>query len=379
MTGNTSAVRRLDDWLEDQQELPRSGLSAIANHKYKSGVYTPLDLVFYKIWWTPVASRLPSWLAPNLITFIGFLSTFSNIPLMMYYNPTLESTVPSWVFAYAGFSVFFYITMDAIDGMQARATKSSSPLGQLFDHGCDCAITTVYALMMINALGLGPEWRSTALVASVQFAFFLSQWEEKYTGICRTCVMGLFGVTETQVMLMSTMFLSAYDPSLASMIIFNKWTFSNCYVAFYVGFMLLISASCIIGILLKFPRAVVELLSVASLNIAVLSWSTCFDMQPDEYMVALLALAFNNSFATTRVIVASMSHTRFPLFHPQAVPYFILISVRLVVGYSPVWKLLLVFYLGGLLDHIAKALYKTVNEISSYLGIYVFDITAKRK
>ncbi len=27
--------------------------------------------------------------------------------------------------------------MDAIDGKQARRTGSSSPLGELFDHGCD--------------------------------------------------------------------------------------------------------------------------------------------------------------------------------------------------------------------------------------------------
>ncbi len=27
--------------------------------------------------------------------------------------------------------------MDAIDGKQARRTSSSSPLGELFDHGCD--------------------------------------------------------------------------------------------------------------------------------------------------------------------------------------------------------------------------------------------------
>lgn len=28
-------------------------------------------------------------------------------------------------------------TLDAIDGKQARRTNTSSPLGQLFDHGCD--------------------------------------------------------------------------------------------------------------------------------------------------------------------------------------------------------------------------------------------------
>jgi ethanolaminephosphotransferase len=377
MTDVESARRRLNNFLESEQEVSRAGLNAIAQHKYKSGVYTPLDLLFYKIWWTPVASRLPAWLAPNLITFIGFLVTFSNIPLMVYFNPTLETGLPSWVFAYAGLSVFFYVTMDAIDGMQARATKSSSPLGQLFDHGCDCTITTVYSLMMINALNLGPDWRSAALVASVQFAFFLSQWEEKYTGICRTCVMGIFGVTETQLMLMTTMFVSAMYPNMWTWTVYNNWTVSDCYVLFYLGFMVLVSCSCILGIVFKHPRAIVELGSVAGLNLFVLMLS--FNgMRPEEYLVVLLALAFNNSFSTTRVIVSSMSHTEFPLYHTQAIPFFVLIFLRILMGYSAGWKLVFVFYLGALLDHVAKALVKTVNEISSYLGIYVFDITRKR-
>ena len=42
---------------------------------------------------------------------------------------------PWWVFFTAGFAVLFYLHLDCIDGKQARRTKSSSPLGQLFDHG----------------------------------------------------------------------------------------------------------------------------------------------------------------------------------------------------------------------------------------------------
>ena len=81
-------------------------------------------------------------------------------------NPTLDNVVPGWAFAYAGATVLFYVMMDAIDGMQARRTKSSSPLGQLFDHGCDCATTTVFSIMMINGLGVGSSWRSVALMAA---------------------------------------------------------------------------------------------------------------------------------------------------------------------------------------------------------------------
>lgn len=42
---------------------------------------------------------------------------------------------PRWLYYFNGFSVFWYLHLDCLDGKQARRTKSSSPLGQLFDHG----------------------------------------------------------------------------------------------------------------------------------------------------------------------------------------------------------------------------------------------------
>ncbi|VDN13330.1 unnamed protein product [Dibothriocephalus latus] len=47
----------------------------------------------------------------------------------------------SWSLILAAVCVFVYQTLDALDGKQARKTDTSSPLGELFDHGCD-AIST---------------------------------------------------------------------------------------------------------------------------------------------------------------------------------------------------------------------------------------------
>jgi hypothetical protein len=191
--------------------------------------------------------------------------------------------------------------------------------------------------------------------------------------------MGLFGVTETQLMLMAQMFMSAYNPEIGKMIVYEGWSFADAYVTMYLGFMLLVSVSCIIGIVIKHPRSISEVLSIFALNGSVFAWSVVFDMQPDEYVMALLALAFCNSFSTIRVIVSSITHNPFPTYHPVSVPYFAIMGARFVLGYGYVGKLAMAFYLGGLMDHIVKALMRIVNEISSYLGIYVFDIISKRK
>lgn len=47
----------------------------------------------------------------------------------------IAGDAPWWVFFSGGMAVLIYLHLDCIDGKQARRTKSSSPLGQLFDHG----------------------------------------------------------------------------------------------------------------------------------------------------------------------------------------------------------------------------------------------------
>jgi ethanolaminephosphotransferase len=55
--------------------------------------------------------------------------------IMLYFDQTFTKVLPTWVYCVTAFFQFIYQTMDAVDGKHARQTKSSSPLGQLFDHG----------------------------------------------------------------------------------------------------------------------------------------------------------------------------------------------------------------------------------------------------
>lgn len=74
--------------------------------------------------------------------------------IMLYYDYTFEKDIPNWCFLFAAAATWIYSTLDAIDGKQARKTKSSSPLGQLFDHGCDSFTLTFMALSLAQATKL---------------------------------------------------------------------------------------------------------------------------------------------------------------------------------------------------------------------------------
>lgn len=120
--------------------LSEQDLDMIAAYKYKPGAYTHVDDLLTPFWnWA--VTLLPMWMAPNLVTFIGLAGTCFASLLVTSYSPGLDGdNVPAWCSLLFAVALFLYQTLDAIDGKQARRTNSSSPLGQLFDHGCDAAV-----------------------------------------------------------------------------------------------------------------------------------------------------------------------------------------------------------------------------------------------
>merc|ERR1740139_1320711 len=119
------------------QVLSQDGLTHIAEHKYVPGSYTPLDNLLNPFW-AACTEFLPLWLAPNLVSLLCFLPMLMTFAMAWRSCPDFATPPTRTEALLTAFATWFYQTMDAMDGKQARRTKSSSPLGQLFDHGCDC-------------------------------------------------------------------------------------------------------------------------------------------------------------------------------------------------------------------------------------------------
>jgi ethanolaminephosphotransferase len=57
--------------------------------------------------------------------------------------------------------------LDEMDGKQARKTGNSSPLGLLFDHGCDAFSASMITLMLLKVLRMGDNTLSMLVLGSV--------------------------------------------------------------------------------------------------------------------------------------------------------------------------------------------------------------------
>lgn len=79
-------------------------------------------------------------------------------------------------------SVVVYVNLDCIDGKQARRTATSSPLGQLFDHGCDALSVHLLLANICCSLGMTCGWISSFGILCVKLAWIMAQWEEYHTG-----------------------------------------------------------------------------------------------------------------------------------------------------------------------------------------------------
>ena len=80
----------------------------------------------------------PRWLAPNVISMMSFVAVIIPLLFVIYDDLMYPEDLPTKELGFlAAIGFIGHLWLDYMDGMQARATGSSSVLGKLIDHGLD--------------------------------------------------------------------------------------------------------------------------------------------------------------------------------------------------------------------------------------------------
>ena len=151
----------------------------VKEHKFKPGAYPFMERMINKFW-DVVVNWLPPTLAPNTVTLLGILFLVGTYSIMLYYDITMTQNYPRWVYLATAFGVFMFQTLDGVDGKQARKTNSSSPLGQLFDHGLDGISWTIVSMNAVSLLGLGLTFKGVLWMLSCWGPLYLTTLLEYY-------------------------------------------------------------------------------------------------------------------------------------------------------------------------------------------------------
>lgn len=137
----------------------------------------------------------PKWVAPNVMTFAGFLFTVLNFVMLSWFDWGFWAStdlpgsvpIPNWFWAAAAVNIFLAYTLDGIDGKQARRIGLSGPLGELFDHGLDSYSAFFIPGCLYSIFGRGelsvPPIRMYYIMWTIFFNFYLSHWEKYNTGV----------------------------------------------------------------------------------------------------------------------------------------------------------------------------------------------------
>lgn len=176
--------------------LTQEHLTGFDNYKYSCLDTSPLSIYVMHPFWNKVVQIFPKWVAPNVLTFSGFLFTVLNFLMFAYYDYYYYGSsddaadyppIPKWVFFAAAFNIFMAYTLDGIDGKQARRTQTSGPLGEMFDHGLDSWTAMFITTCMFSVFGrtdysVSPL-RMYFILWNIFINFYLSHWEKYNTGV----------------------------------------------------------------------------------------------------------------------------------------------------------------------------------------------------
>lgn len=131
---------------------------------------------FYSRFWMPIAIRLvPERASANVVSVLGDLGVwvaFLILSGLMLGPMNIVGRDNPWLFGICAFCLFFYHTMDNLDGYQARKTGQSGPLGEFVDHWFDSFNTFLIPL----GLGLAFPVIPPLMVAITIFLCCIADW-----------------------------------------------------------------------------------------------------------------------------------------------------------------------------------------------------------
>lgn len=314
-----------------QDKLPK-----LKEYKYSGVDHSLVSRYILKPFYTNfVIHCFPMSMAPNAITLSGFAFVVANFITLLWYTPTLDQDCPPWVYASWAIGLFLYQTFDAVDGTQARRTRQSGPLGELFDHGVDAINTTLEVLLFSAAMNLGQGWKTVLTLFASLLTFYVQTWDEYHThtltlgiisgpveGILTLCIVYALtayfgGGSFWQQSMLQTIGIENYSfiPDYVYSLAWNEW-----YMV-YGGIVLVFNTVSSALNVMKARRSRGQRTRVALLGLLpfVVTWTLIpiyLALQPNVLHNHLVPFTFYvgiiNAYSVGRIIISHLTKSRFP-------------------------------------------------------------------
>nr|XP_022287883.1 choline/ethanolaminephosphotransferase 1-like [Crassostrea virginica] len=367
-----------------KEVLSQSQLKNLKDHQYSATGQSLIE-PWFQVFWRWLIEKVPLTWAPNSITLVGLIINILTTLLLVICSPDGSTEAPRIVYLLCALGLFVYQSLDAIDGKQARRTKTSSPLGELFDHGCD-SISTVFVSVGVTIgleLGHNVYWMMFDVFLGL-FLFYMAHWQTYVTGTLR---FSQFDVTETQVMIMILHFINFLFGShiwslqlpvlgIPLRMIVVYLSLAPSFLQFYNNIGIILQGgsgknkSTIAGTSTIFPVFPLGIVIALAVMIAHKSPSNLYENHPCLY---LLSFGILSAKVINRLIVAHMTKSEMDLMDSGILgPLFLFLNqyFNCLVNETLVLWICFIY----VTQDIVRYCMAVCQQISQFLQIYCFDI-----
>ncbi|KAJ6009931.1 hypothetical protein N7499_004668 [Penicillium canescens] len=396
-----SAILRMVQ--ETQDSLSDDALLPLKSYKYSSVDKSFISNYILRHYWNAFVELVPMWMAPNMVTLLGFMWIVANVFIIEIFVPDMVGPGPGWIYFSFALGMWMYSTLDNVDGKQARRTGTSSGLGELFDHGIDSLNCTLASLLSTAAMGFGSTqlgaW--TAIVPCL--AMYFSTWETFHT---HTLYLGYFnGPTEGLLIAISIMVASGiWGPGMWSQPItgfinipqiFGTASIKDLWVPILLGgFFLGHLPGCVMNVAaarkkqgLAFTPILKEWVPMVAFTTCIIAWlfSPYSTILSNNHLVLFCwVIAFVFGRMTTMIILAHLLRQPFPYWTVLQAPLIggaVLVNLP-ILGFPVIAPWLELLYLRVYLV-FAFVIYMhwavlVINRITTFLGINCLTIRKDR-
>jgi len=350
--------------------------------------------LLYKYFFSPVAQMLvdrviPSWFAPNLITLLGFLCTLiPHIIILSMFPSQIAGDVPRWLCALSAVGQLMYMILDNADGKQARKTGSSSPLGLLFDHGCDAMNTFISGLSLFTVAQLGNTNITVYAAIIGMVTFFLATWEEFYIESLNLPIIN--GANEGIVIVIALYIATAIGGTQIWNTSFGLLKANEVIVIAFAAMSLITITSNIITVYRKdnkrFSSAIFNLIAMLYIALTMLVLSYYSKAVGPDAPGGTRIVVYIGGFSFAKLVghlqACHVAHENFQQFRKSTILILTFVNVHTLLTFYCEWQLLQEEYVLGaclgltLLSYIHFVI-KITSQFARVLKIYVFRLGSR--
>jgi len=278
--------------------------------------------------------------------------------------------------------------LDNADGKQARKTGSSSPLGLLFDHGCDAMNTFITGLSIFTVAQLGNSNYTIYATMIGMTTFYLATWEEFYVESLNLPIIN--GANEGIVIMIAIYIASAIGGPGIWTHSFGPLKANELIVISFAVMSFVTITSNMVTVYKKdpkrFPTAIFNLISILYIDFTMWVLASYTQLVSDETNGGTRLIVYVGGFSFAKLVghlqACHVAHENFQQFRKSTVLILTILNVHTLIAFYLEWQIWeeMEVVLGCLALTLISYIYFVVSIISQFcraLRIYAFKLGSR--